>query len=236
MKLQVKELSYAFENKNVLQNINFSVEDNEFISILGVSGCGKSTLLNILTGIIKADNGTLMIDGRIVKGLSEHFAYMPQQDLLLPWKSIIENVTVYGKIHGKEKELRKKALPFFEIFGLNNCENLFPRELSGGMRQRAAFLRTTMCSADIMLLDEPFGALDEITREEMQDWLYKMRNKIGRTTLLVTHDIDEAMALSDRILIMQGTPVLKLIEVKKGEPEFQHQYIFEKIKEKFIAE
>ena len=234
MKLQVEDLSYAFENKNVLQNLNFSIADKEFISILGVSGCGKSTLLNILAGIIKSDQGELKVDGRVLQGISGHFAYMPQQDLLLPWKSIMENVTIYGKIHGNEKELRKTAQPFFELFGLMHCENLYPRELSGGMRQRAAFLRTTMCSADIMLLDEPFGALDEITREEMQLWLYQMRAKINKTTLLVTHDIDEAMILSDRILIMQGSPVVKLIEVKKGEANFQHQYIFEKIKEKLI--
>jgi len=146
------------------------------------------------------------VDGEPICGVSSHFAYMPQSDLLLPWKTILDNVTLYGRLHGQGQQARERALREFPVFGLEGYENAYPDELSGGMRQRAAFLRTALCSADIMLLDEPFGALDVITRNEMQDWLLRLRSELGRTTLLVTHDIDEALYLADRIVVLGGRP------------------------------
>lgn len=216
MKLRVQDMSIAFEGKQVLENVNLSIEEGEFVAMIGPSGCGKSTLLNIFAGLLHAQKGTFFVDEKEVSGVSSHFAYMPQNDLLLPWKTILDNVTLYGKLHGTQKEDKKKALKEFEAFGLSGYENAYPFELSGGMRQRAAFLRTALCSADIMLLDEPFGALDVITRNDMQDWLLKLRQELHRTTLLVTHDVDEALYLADRIIVLQGHPasIVKEIDLK----------------------
>ena len=205
-KLQVENLSFRYEKEPLLDGVSFSVEEGEFVSILGPSGCGKSTILNLLAGILTPDGGWMRVDGRDSLGRSAHFAYMPQNDLLFPWKTIAQNVCLHGKLHGNEREQRRQALPLFPAFGLAGYEDAYPSELSGGMRQRAAFLRTALCEADILLLDEPFGALDVISREDMQDWLISMKAQLGRTCLLVTHDIDEAIYLSDRILVLGGAP------------------------------
>lgn len=202
MILTIKDLSITFEDKKILDHLNLTIQDHEFVAILGPSGCGKSTLLNIIAGILKPDAGEVKVEG----GHSSHFAYMPQEDLLLPWKTILDNVTLYGKIHHQEKEAKQKALMEMETFGLQGYEHAYPSELSGGMRQRAAFLRTALCEAEVMLLDEPFGALDVITRNEMQDWLLRLREKLSSTTILVTHDIEEALYLADRIIILSGKP------------------------------
>ncbi len=206
MKLRVQDLSFSFDEKKIFDHLSLEVEEGEFIALVGPSGCGKSTLLNILAGLLQADEGHFYVDGIEISGLSSHFAYMPQEDLLLPWKTILENVTLYGKLHRTQKEDKEKALKEFELFGLSGYENAYPHECSGGMRQRAAFLRTALCKADILLLDEPFGALDVITRNEMQDWLLQLRKKMNQTTLLVTHDVDEALYLADRILILGSHP------------------------------
>lgn len=206
MKLHVQELTFSYGNKTILENIDFFVKEGEFVSLLGPSGSGKSTILKLLTGVLVPDKGKIMVDEQIIKGVSQKFAYMPQNDLLFPWKTILENVCLYGEVHGSLKEMQSVARQSFEEFGLEGYEDSYPSELSGGMRQRAAFLRTTLCHADILLLDEPFGALDVITRGEMQDWLLKMRKRLNRTVLLVTHDMDEAIYLSDRILILNQSP------------------------------
>ena len=206
MKLQLQEISITFEHQKVLNNLSLDICEGEFVALIGPSGCGKSTLLNILAGVLAPESGKILVDDSPISGISSHFAYMPQNDLLLPWKTILENVTLYGKLHGRQKEALATAKKELAAFGLLGYENAYPDELSGGMRQRAAFLRTALCSADIMLLDEPFGALDVITREEMQDWLLKLRSELGRTTLLVTHDIDEALYLADRIIVLGGRP------------------------------
>lgn len=152
--------------------------------------------------------------GSLLPGLSEHFAYMPQNDLLFPWKTILDNVCLYGQIHGSMEEMRREASKNFPAFGLEGYETKYPSSLSGGMRQRAAFLRTALCKADILLLDEPFGALDVITRGDMQDWLISMRARLNRTVLLVTHDMDEALYLSDRILILNQAPAHITCEIE----------------------
>lgn len=221
MKLKMEHLFFSYWNshskKDVFCDLSFMAEEGEFISIIGPSGCGKSTILNILAGILIPNKGKIYVDEQPVYGNSAHFAYMPQNDLLFPWKTILENVCLYGKIHHKEAKIKKQALDNFPIFGLEGYENCYPSSLSGGMRQRAAFLRTALCEADILLLDEPFGALDVITRTDMQDWLISMRKQLNKTTILVTHDIDEAIYLSDRILILSGSPasITKIIKIEK---------------------
>lgn len=206
MKLKIDHLSVSFSGQKILSDVSLDVAEGAFVSILGPSGCGKSTLLNILAGLLPLEEGAFYVDDAPVSGASEHFAYMPQEDLLLPWKTIMDNVCLYGAIHKEKVQARQKAAELFPIFGLAGYENAYPEELSGGMRQRAAFLRTALCKADILLLDEPFGALDVITRSDMQDWLAGMRSELKKTTLLVTHDIDEAIYLSDKILILNGKP------------------------------
>lgn len=214
MKLEVSGLSFSYENKKLFENLDFSIKEGEFVSLLGPSGCGKSTILKLLTGVIQAETGWITVDGQPVTGLSEHFAYMPQNDLLFPWKTILDNVCLYGQIHGSMEEMRREASENFPAFGLEGYETKYPSSLSGGMRQRAAFLRTALCKADILLLDEPFGALDVITRGDMQDWLISMRARLNRTVLLVTHDMDEALYLSDRILILNQSPAHITCEIE----------------------
>ncbi|MDO5344933.1 MAG: ABC transporter ATP-binding protein [Lachnospiraceae bacterium] len=205
MRLNVNKLNFAYSDQRIIHDLSFEVKDGEFVSILGPSGCGKSTLLNVLAGIRKPQSGQILIDGKDTEGISTHFAYMPQNDLLFPWKTILDNVCLYGEIHHQKEKMREKARMQMARFGLAGCEEKYPGELSGGMRQRAAFLRTTLCEAGIYLLDEPFGALDVITRSDMQDWLRNLCSNLKKTILLVTHDTDEAIYLSDRILIL-GAP------------------------------
>lgn len=206
MKLEISGLDFSYGGREVLRQLNLQVEEGEFVSILGASGCGKSTILKLLTGVLSPAAGTISVDGEKVQGMTGHFAYMPQNDLLFPWKTILDNVCLYGRIHGTVEEARREAMENMAAFGLAGYEKSYPSALSGGMRQRAAFLRTALCKSDILLLDEPFGALDVITRGEMQDWLLSMRRKMNRTVVLVTHDMDEAIYLSDRILILGGHP------------------------------
>lgn len=225
-KLRVQNLDCSYQGEMVLKDLNLAVKEGEFVSILGPSGCGKSTLLNILAGMLLPDRGQVSVDGQQIEGLSSHFSYMPQQDLLLPWATIMDNVCLYGKIHHKKEEAKENARKNMEKFGLAGYEDRYPQELSGGMRQRAAFLRTALCRADIMLLDEPFGALDVITRGDMQDWLLGMRGELGRTTVLVTHDIDEAIYLSDRILLLSGRPAAFQQEIVISEHNRNREWLF----------
>lgn len=205
-KLKAEDLCFAFDEERILNNVNFTAAEGEFVSILGPSGCGKSTILKLLAGVLPMQGGRILVDGAPIGQKSRHFAYMPQNDLLFSWRTILDNVCLYGQVHGHRKEAREEARKHFAEFGLAGYEDAYPSDLSGGMRQRAAFLRTSLCDADILLLDEPFGALDVISRGNMQDWLLSMRQKLGRTVLLVTHDMDEAIYLSDRILVLGGRP------------------------------
>jgi len=206
MKLKVDNIAFRYDEEPLFKGLSFEVAAGEFVSILGPSGCGKSTVLNMLAGILTPEGGSMLVDGAPIRGMSSHFAYMPQNDLLFPWKTILQNVCLHGRLHGTEKAAQARARELFPLFGLAGYENAWPSDLSGGMRQRAAFLRTALCDADILLLDEPFGALDVISRGDMQDWLVSMKQHLGRTCLLVTHDIDEAIFLSDRILVLGGRP------------------------------
>ena len=225
-KIEMRDLCFQYERKPLLDHISLHVAEGEFVSLLGASGCGKSTILNLLAGIVRADSGAMFVDGKPISGMSSHFAYMPQNDLLFPWKSILDNVCLYGRIHGDLKQVRTRARELFPAFGLAGYEQAYPSELSGGMRQRAAFLRTALCGADILLLDEPFGALDVISRSDMQDWLCAMRSQLGRTALLVTHDIDEAIYLSDRICVLGDTPTHIVREIEITETNRTRDWLY----------
>ena len=225
-KLEVRNLSFSYENKPVLRDLSFHVMPQEFVSILGASGGGKSTILNLLSGNLTPDAGEMLVDGKPIHGVSGQFAYMPQSDLLFDWQTILENVCLHGRIHGRYKQAREEALRSFAAFGLSGCENLYPKALSGGMRQRAAFLRTSLCAADVLLLDEPFGALDVISRGDMQEWLLSMRARLSRTALLVTHDVDEAIYLSDRILVLGGSPAKVVREFAITEQNRTREWLF----------
>ncbi|MDO4663471.1 MAG: ABC transporter ATP-binding protein [Erysipelotrichaceae bacterium] len=229
MKLSVEHLKLSFGEQLILNDLSFAIKEKEFVTILGPSGCGKSTILNILAGLLNDYSGTIQVDGQEIHGVSEHFAYMPQDDLLLEWRTILDNVTLYGKIH-HDQSAKQNALAEFKTFGLEGYENAYPSALSGGMRQRAAFLRTSLCQADILLLDEPFGALDVITRNDMQDWLLNLRKQYNRTTLLVTHDIDEALYLSDRIFVLSNKPSVIIKEIDLSKEQKSREWLFSQSK------
>lgn len=226
MKLVIRGMSFDYEKKKVLKDLSMGMKEGEFVTILGPSGSGKSTILKILAGVLDSEQGEIYVDGKRVNGVTPYFAYMPQDDLLFPWNTILENVCLYAAIHGGYEKAREEALRSLDAFGLGGYENAYPKELSGGMRQRAAFLRTSMSRGDIMLLDEPFGALDVITRGDMQDWLGSMRKRLDKTTLLVTHDIDEAIYLSDRILILSHTPSYITREIQITETKRTREWLY----------
>lgn len=199
LKINIDNIKKTYEDIVVLDNINIKVYEGEFVSILGPSGCGKSTIFNIIANLIDYDNGFVDINGDL--------SYMYQKDLLLPYKTIIDNVTLPMILNRENKDIAyNKVKKYFNIFGLEGYENKYPSELSGGMKQRANFLRTYITSNDIMLLDEPFGALDSITRFNMQKWLLEVKSKVNSTILLITHDIDEAIMMSDRIYVISKKP------------------------------
>jgi ABC-type nitrate/sulfonate/bicarbonate transport system ATPase subunit len=209
--LQVLSLSksFLFEGKPVLvlKDLSLTVREHEFISIIGSSGCGKSTLLELLAGITTPDSGQILHNGSDITGKAGHCGYMPQEDLLLPWLSLTENAILPVRIkRGNIQAAKSKALKLMTEFGLAGYERYKPGQLSGGMKQRSAFLRTLMFGSDILLLDEPFANLDALTRLQMQDWLAEVQSRLQLTIILVTHDIDEAIRLADKIYVMDSSP------------------------------
>lgn len=201
--LKAENISVQFDNKPVLNNVSLSLSKGELVSILGVSGSGKTTLFNVLSGLIVPDNGKVYLEDSDITGKSGHMSYMLQKDLLLPYKTIIDNVALPLVMKGMpKKEARNKVLPYFAEFGLDDTMKKYPHQLSGGMRQRAALLRTYMCNNKIALLDEPFSALDTLTKTAMHNWYLGIMEQIKLSTLFITHDIDEAILLSDRIYIL----------------------------------
>lgn len=207
MILQATGIKKAYGDKQVLGDISIELNKGELVCILGVSGVGKTTLFNILSGLIKPDEGKVFVEGKEVTGETGHVSYMLQKDLLLPHKTVIDNVSLPLVLQGMKKaEARKQVEEYFATFGLEGTQRKYPAQLSGGMRQRAALLRTYMCGDAVALLDEPFSALDTLTRTAMQEWYLRVMEEISLSTLFITHDIDEAILLSNRIYIMQGSP------------------------------
>ena len=191
----------------VLDGVSLSVEEGEFISLIGPSGCGKSTLFNIICGLVKPDGGRIVLGGREEVRPRDMVSYMPQKDYLLPWRTVLDNVILAREVAGVNRnEAKSEARELMPLFGLAGFENSFPSELSGGMRQRAALMRTALARRPVWLLDEPFGALDAITRSKMQQWLLEVWNRFRQTVFFVTHDIDEALFLSDRVYVLTPRP------------------------------
>lgn len=196
-----------------IKDLSFSVMKGEFVAVVGPSGCGKSTLLRILSGLIHPTGGEVFIKGHKLVD-SNPSAYMPQRDLLLPWLNVQKNAMLGARLAGvDEKEIESKLPQLFMQFGLDGFQESWPSQLSGGMRQRLALLRTFLMPRDIILLDEPFGSLDAITRRDMHDWLQGVLDSDERSLLLVTHDVDEALVLADRVLVMTNRPGKILTEV-----------------------
>ena len=218
--LKVSHISKAFDDQEILKDVTLELRDNELVSLLGVSGGGKTTLFNVISGLLKPEEGQVFLDGKDITGQPGNVSYMLQKDLLLPYRTIEDNVALPLIIKGeKKKEARKKACSYFLEFGLEGTEKKYPSQLSGGMRQRAALLRTYMFSDKIALLDEPFSALDTLTKSAMHKWYLKVMGQIHLSTIFITHDIDEAILLSDRIYLLTGQPGSITAEIKIREPK-----------------
>ena len=215
MKISLNNIGQIYDGKKVLSDISFDVNESGFITLIGPSGCGKSTIFKIITGLEKNYTGNVIIDGTDIEKYQGKLAYMPQNDLLLDWRTLYKNAVLPMEIEKTDKktmnERIKKLLPEFKLSGE---EGKYPYELSGGMKKRTALLRTFLVDSDIMLLDEPFGALDAITRSEMQQFLLEVCEKHRHTVLFITHDIDEAVYLSDRIIVLGKNPAVIKGEIK----------------------
>lgn len=223
-KLEVKNVSKSFDGNRVLNDISIELNQGELVCLLGVSGCGKTTLFNVISGLLSPDNGQILLDGRDITNQSGHISYMLQKDLLLPYRTIEDNVALPLLLKGeKKKEARKQVSPVFAQFGLEGTQKKYPAQLSGGMRQRAALLRTYMFSKDVALLDEPFSALDTLTKSSMHKWYLNVMDKIRLSTLFITHDIDEAILISDRIYLLSGSPGEITGEIIIKEPKLRRE-------------
>jgi len=205
--LRTENITKSYNDKTVIEDINIHLKEGELVSLLGVSGSGKTTLFNIISGLIMPDVGSVQLSDRDITGRPGSVAYMLQKDMLLPHKKIIDNVSLPLLLKGMpRKDARTHADKLFEEFGLEGTQYKYPNQLSGGMKQRAALLRTYMASDGVVLLDEPFSALDTLTKSAMHKWYLQVMEHISLSTLFITHDIDEAILLSDRIYIMSGAP------------------------------
>ena len=218
--LEISHLSYAYHSIDgetyALSDLNFQVEKGEFIAIVGPSGCGKSTLLSLISGLLQPENGTILLDGRSITQTRANVGYMLQKDHLLEWRTIYQNVILGLEIQHKlttENKLRIEQM--LSNYGLEAFRNSRPSQLSGGMRQRAALIRTLAQNPDLLLLDEPFSALDYLTRISVCDDIYRILKKEEKTAILVTHDLSEAISVADRIIILSARPatIKKIVPV-----------------------
>ena len=206
----------------IMDQLSFQVQDGEFVCVIGASGCGKSTIFRLVNKLLSPDQGTIRINGNPIETQKNYCGYMPQHDLLFPWRTVRENILLPLEIQGgiSKKEMEKQADEALASVGLSDWGQKSPRELSGGMRQRAAFARTVLTGSDLLLLDEPFSALDYLTRLSMREWLLKQWEQDQKTVLFITHDVEEALFLSGRILVVEETPMthLRSIEVPAAYP------------------
>jgi ABC-type nitrate/sulfonate/bicarbonate transport system ATPase subunit len=210
-KLELRAISKTFHGSGLtvlaLDDISFQVMPGEFVTVIGPSGSGKSTLFNLITGLLDPDSGEILLDGAVDAVRVGHFGYMPQRDLLLPWRTVLDNAILPLELKSVPKEqARARARDMLPLFGLEDFAASYPAALSGGMRQRAALLRTLLAERDTLLLDEPFGALDALTRRELQDWLLALWGRFGQTVIFVTHDVEEALYLGDRVIVLSARP------------------------------
>ena len=220
-RLEVKDVTFSYDNvTTIIKDIDLTLNDGELVCLLGVSGGGKSTLFHIIAGLNTPQQGRVLLNGEDITGQSGKVSYMLQKDMLLPYRTVVDNVALPMIIKGvKKKEARQIASKYFEQFGLEGTQKLYPAELSGGMRQRAALLRTYLFSGDVALLDEPFSALDTLTKGEMHRWYLDVMDDIKLSTIFITHDIDEAILLSDRIYLLSGKPGTITDEIVIDEPK-----------------
>ena len=219
-KLEVRHVSKRFDGRPVLSDISIELKAGELVCLLGVSGDGKTTLFNIISGLLTPDAGSVLLDGRDITGRPGSISYMLQKDLLLPYRTIEDNVALPLILKGMNKQTaREQVAPLFEQFGLEGTQKKYPSQLSGGMRQRAALLRTYLFSQDVALLDEPFSALDTLTKSAIHRWFLDVMAEIHLSTLFITHDIDEAILLSDRIYLLSGSPGTITAEIPIREPK-----------------
>lgn len=221
VKLSVERLTCRFGAMVALSAVDLTVVAGEFVCILGPSGCGKSTLFNVISGLLPASEGSVVLDGEDVNGRPGHVGYMLQKDLLLPWRTVLGNITLGASLtRGANKADRAEARRLAARYGLGEFLYHYPHALSGGMRQRVAMMRTIAAGRDMMLLDEPFGALDAQTRLGMQQWLLQIWKEMERTILFVTHDVDEAIFLGDRVVVMTPRPgrIQRIFTVELARP------------------
>ena len=219
-KLEVNHVSKSFDCKPVLQDISITLNQGELVSLLGISGGGKTTLFNIIAGLLPPDEGNVILNGKDITNQPGQISYMMQKDLLLPYRTIEDNAALPLLLKGVNKrDARTQVSPLFAQFGLEGTQKKYPAQLSGGMRQRAALLRTYLFSQDVALLDEPFSALDTLTKRSIHQWYLDVMEKIQLTTLFITHDIDEAILLSDRIYLLSGNPGRIAAEIVIQEPK-----------------
>jgi ABC-type nitrate/sulfonate/bicarbonate transport system ATPase subunit len=219
--LRFQNVTKRFGQNEVLKDLDFSINKDEFVSIIGPSGSGKSTIFNLIGGILSPDEGEILLDGQCINGKRGFISYMPQTSSLFPWRTILENVLLGQELQGKKDV--KAAREMLAIAGLSDYENAYPDMLSGGMKQRAAFIRALLSPQEVICLDEPFSALDELTRFEMQKWLVDMWESHRRTILFITHNIEEALFLSDRVMMLSGkqAKVVSNMEVPFERPRYE---------------
>jgi ABC-type nitrate/sulfonate/bicarbonate transport system ATPase subunit len=227
-KVELRKVSKTFygERRQIkaLEDVSLSVKTGEFVTIIGPSGSGKSTLFNLIVGLLEPDEGEICIDGEICQDRISRVGYMPQRDLLLPWRSVVDNVILPQEVLGTPRDTaRNRAIELLPLFGLEEFATSYPDALSGGMRQRAALLRTILSDKEVMLLDEPFGALDALTRKELQDWLLGVWREFKQTVIFITHDVEEALYLGDRVIVLSPRPgtVIKSEKVELSRPRRQ---------------
>ncbi len=218
--VEIAGLEHSFGELDVIRRLELAVRPGEVLGIVGPSGCGKSTLLELVSGLREATRGQIAVNGETAAAARlRSCAYMPQRDLLLPWLSAIDNAALALRNRGTSRTAaRRDAHPLFERFGLAGFERTRPAELSGGMRQRIAFLRTLLAGKPVLLLDEPFASLDAITRAEMQEWLAEALAAESRTVILVSHDVEEALYLSDRVIVLGPRPTRAVGELAAPAP------------------
>ncbi|MCG7386145.1 ABC transporter ATP-binding protein [Paenibacillus sp. ACRRY] len=218
--LEVQDVHASFRERrnklSVLNGLSLTVDQGEFVAIVGPSGCGKSTLFHIIGGLLKPQTGQVLMNGQIVTGQRGKISYMPQQPALFPWRTIEDNVLLAGEVSANttpKAEALAEARKWLSSVGLGGFEQAYPHMLSGGMQQRAAFLRALLSPQELMLLDEPFSALDALTRSDMQRWLLDIWEQNRRSVLFITHNIEEALLLADRIYVLSNRPATVLHEV-----------------------
>lgn len=215
--LRFENVTYRYPGDlaDTVTDLSFTAEQGSFHCIVGVSGCGKSTIFRLVNGLLRPDMGTIMVDGQPVAGQRQYCGYMPQKDLLFPWRTVGQNLALPLEVRGgfSKGEMRDQVEAALTDVGLEGLGDKRPEELSGGMRQRAAFARTTLTDSGLLLLDEPFSALDYLTRLSMQEWLMEQWQRHQKTILFITHDVDEAIFLSQSILVVTETPIRRFTQI-----------------------